>query len=99
MAAVSVKRSIRYFKNENRELEPKCVAQLFLGSLPGTRRTAIGSYWPTGHFRVLKTPFQSEARCKTFIVKMKLICIRIKESFSYQGLCTQPRFETEALCN
>ena len=71
-----------------RELEPKCVAQLFLGWLLGTRRTAIGSYWPIGHFRVLKTPFQNEARCKTFLVKMSLICIRIKESFPYQRLCT-----------
>ena len=82
-----------------RELDTICVAQLFLGWLPGTCRTAIGSSWPIGHFRVLKTPFQNEARCKTFLVKMSLICIRIKKSFSYQWLCAQPRFETKALRN
>ena len=80
-------------------MEPKWVAQLFLGWLLGTCRTAIGSYWPIGHFRVLKTPFQNKARCKTFLVKMSLICIRIKQSFSYQRLFTHPRFETEALRN
>ena len=75
MAAVSVKRSIHYFKNENRELEPKWVAQLFLGS-----------FWSFSYWLLLANrPFSS--------------CIRIKESFSYQRLCTQPRFETEALGN
>ena len=54
-------------------------------------RSDISSYWPTGHFRVLKTSFQK--------IILNNICIRIKESFSYRRLCTQPRFETEALGN
>ena len=52
-----------------------------------------------GHFRVPKlSHFQCEAGCKTFLVKMSFICMRIKDSFSYQRLSTEPRFKTEA-CN
>ena len=35
--------------------------------------------------------FQNEAKCKTFLVKMNLICMRMKSH-----LFTEPRFETEA---
>ena len=31
-----------------------------------------------GHFRVQKTSFQNEAKCKTFFVKMGFICTGIK---------------------
>ena len=32
-----------------RELEPKCVSQLFLGSLLETRQSAIGHFFPPGN--------------------------------------------------
>ena len=32
-----------------RELEPKCVPQLFLGSLLETRQSAIGHFFPPGN--------------------------------------------------
>ena len=43
--------------------------------------------------------FQSEAKCKTSLVKMSFICMSMKNSFSYQWLRAQPRFETEASGN
>ena len=36
--------AIRHFRSE-KEMEPKCVPQLFRGSLLGTRRSAIGQFF------------------------------------------------------
>ena len=40
--------------------------------------------------------FQKDAKCKTFLAKMSIICRRIEKSFSYQCIRTWPNFETEA---
>ena len=40
-----------------------------------------------------------ETRSKTFLVKMSFICIENENSFLYQQIRTQPRFETEVLGN
>ena len=32
--------------------------------------------------------FKNEAKCKTFVEKMSFICMRTKNSFSYQSLCS-----------
>ena len=39
-------RIIRHVRNEERELEPKCVAQLFLGLFWRMRWSAIGQFFP-----------------------------------------------------
>ena len=36
---------VRHLRNE-KGLEPKCVPQMFLGLLLGTRRSAIGQFFP-----------------------------------------------------
>ena len=39
-----------------------------------------------GYFRVPKTHFQNEAKCKTFVVKMSFVCMRIKTIFILKAL-------------
>ena len=43
--------------------------------------------------------FRSESWCSTIVREMSLICIRIRNSFSFEWLCTRTRFETEACSN
>ena len=43
--------------------------------------------------------FQSESWCSTIVREMSLICIRIRNSFPFEWLCTRTRFETEAYSN
>ena len=43
--------------------------------------------------------FQSESWCSTIVREMSLICIRIRNSFPFEWLCTRTRFETEACSN
>ena len=42
---------------------------------------------------------QNEAKCTTFLVKTSFICMRMKKSFTYQRLGTEPRFDTGARKN
>ena len=60
------------------------------------------NYWVNSNrpFRFPEIHFQNEVKCKTFVVKMSFICMRIKKSFSYQQLRTlKPCFETETYGN
>ena len=50
---------------KRRELEPKCVPQLFLGSLLGTRRLAIGQFFPFPSKRGVKEGPTHESRKKS----------------------------------
>ena len=43
--------------------------------------------------------FRSESWCSTIVREMSLICIRIRNSFSFEWLCTRTHFETEACSN
>ena len=43
--------------------------------------------------------FRSESWCSTIVREMSLICIRIRNSFPFEWLCTRTRFETEAYSN
>ena len=43
--------------------------------------------------------FRSESWCSTIVREMSLICIRIRNSFPFEWLCTRTRFETEACSN
>ena len=43
--------------------------------------------------------FRSESWCSTIVMEMSLICIRIRNSFPFEWLCTRTRFETEACSN
>ena len=43
--------------------------------------------------------FRSESWCSTIVREMSLICIRIRNSFPFQWLCSRTRFETEACSN
>ena len=43
--------------------------------------------------------FQSKSWCSTIVREMSLICIRIRNSFPFEWLCTRTRFETEACSN
>ena len=43
--------------------------------------------------------FRSESWCSTIVSEMSLICIRIRNSFPFEWLCTMTRFETEACSN
>ena len=43
--------------------------------------------------------FRSESWCSTIVREMSLICIRIRNSFPSEWLCTGTRFETEACSN
>ena len=43
--------------------------------------------------------FRSESWCSTIVREMSLICIRIRNSFPSEWLCTRTRFETEACSN
>ena len=51
-----------------------------------------------GHFRV-PSHSQTEAKCKTFVVKMLCYIHENKKTFSYPWLRTWPRFESEAWRN
>ena len=56
-----------------------------------------------GHFRVAVClgyeVSESESWCSTIVREMSLICIRIRNSFPFEWLCTRTRFETEACRN
>ena len=43
--------------------------------------------------------FRSESWCLTIVREMSLICIRIRNSFPFEWLCTRTRYETEACSN
>ena len=43
--------------------------------------------------------FRSESSCSTIEREMSFICIRIRNSFTFEWLCTRTRFETEACSN
>ena len=43
--------------------------------------------------------FRSESWCSTIVREMSLICIRIRNSFPFEWLCTRTRFETEPSSN
>ena len=43
--------------------------------------------------------FRSESWCSTIVRERSLICIRIRNSFPFEWLCTRTRFETEACSN
>ena len=43
--------------------------------------------------------FRSESWCSTIVREMSLICIRIRNSYPFEWLCTRTRFETEACSN
>ena len=43
--------------------------------------------------------FRSESWCSTIVREMSLICIRIRNSFPFEWLCTRTRFKTEACSN
>ena len=43
--------------------------------------------------------FRSESWCSTIVREMSLICIRTRNSFPFEWLCTRTRFETEACSN
>ena len=43
--------------------------------------------------------FRKESWCSTIVREMSLNCIRIRNSFARQWLCTRTRFETEACSN
>ena len=57
----------------------------------------VSDVFATVAFVVASAPhshFENEAKCKIFLLKISFICMRNKKSFSYQWLCTYPRFET-----
>ena len=41
--------------------------------------------WLIGHYEFKKLHYQNEAKCKTFIVKMSVICMRIINYFNIKG--------------
>ena len=43
--------------------------------------------------------FRSESWCSTIVREMNLVCIRTRNSFPFEWLCTRTRFETEACSN
>ena len=43
--------------------------------------------------------FRSESWCSTIVREMSLVCIRIRNSFTFEWLCTRTRFETETCSN
>ena len=43
--------------------------------------------------------FRSESWCSTIEKEISLICIRIRNSFPFEWLCTRTRFDTEACSN
>ena len=48
-----------------------------------------------GHFRAAVY----ESWCSTIVREMSLICIRTRNSFPFEWLCTRPRFEAEECSN
>ena len=43
--------------------------------------------------------FRNESWCSTIVREMSLNCIRIRNSFPFEWLCTRTRFEAEACSN
>ena len=43
--------------------------------------------------------FRSESWCSTIVREMSLICMRMRNSFPFEWLCTRTRHETEACSN
>ena len=43
--------------------------------------------------------FRTESWCSTIVREISLICIRIRNLFPFELLCTRTRFETEACSN
>ena len=53
-----------------------------------------------GHFRVaVCLGFEVSLGAQLLLREMSLICIRIRNSFPFEWLCSRTRFETEACSN
>ena len=53
-----------------------------------------------GHFLVaVSLAFEVSDWCSTIVREMSLICIKIRNSFPFEWLCTRTRFETETCSN
>ena len=44
----------------------------------------------TAHFLVQKLSFSERDKCKTFLMKMSYICLRIKNYFHFNGFAPSP---------
>ena len=96
LLALTVHKTHLFFEKLTNQIFRLSYAQLICEPMQSkNKRLHVNGPFPSS----CQSRFRSESWCLTIVREISLICIRIRNSFTFEWLCIRTCFETEACSN